>query len=169
MKMKSSILFTQRSASLFAGLIASVALHLSCTTSPPSQPIEAMHEDIAALASNIHLSPLPSTAQWEIVSLNEFSGEAALIAVLDYEADSASRLRAQLVPTDYPLRNLPRHVLRDWIPAAIQSHLIANDDSVRSFRVMENGYEVMPFAKGALLHGSCFWVGDQLVLHIYSL
>lgn len=128
-----------------------------------------MHQDIADLATHIHLSPLPSAAQWEIVSLNEFSGETALIAVLEYEADSASRLHAQLVPTDYPLSNVPHHVVRAWMPTAIRSHFIANDDSLRSYRVMEKGYEVTPFAKGALLYGSCFSVGNRIVLHIYSL
>ncbi|MEY3442991.1 MAG: hypothetical protein RLZZ519_1272 [Bacteroidota bacterium] len=148
-------------------LIATMMAIQGCLQQPTT--IQNMKEDIAALGALIKLEPTPKSAKWEHLTINPHFGEQAIVALLHYDEKGRKRMEAQMVPLDYELSNVPDSVLRPWFPADLRAQFEALPSQKGGYRLAAPGYEVSPFIHGAYQHGFCSWVGDKLLLHIYSI
>jgi len=127
--------------------------------------------DVNALAKNLNLETKPIATQWKFTQIgDDLLGPAdyTIIAVLKYnhaEWLSLYNKHKELEPinTNY----ISKDILEDRFPASVKACF---KDEGANLSLIRNTYEVDAFARGAFIHGFCFFTDkDEVFVYTYTM
>lgn len=154
---------------------AVLALTLTgCMTRPVTRPrierqeMASYESDVTELAKFINMPELPAGASWKTFDMGEPSSIAigpsdwGIIAILEYDDEAFSRLRARLAQSKIEGDvYVETTFVEEWFPAPIVESY--GDDEEENYLVLNQPrYSPEPFAKSPLTQGYAF-IRDRFV------